>query len=232
MLQADRFGYRDMTAMKIVIETAVIKRAAKHLWCDGARWAFCSVIFSAYAVSLIIAGFVLPHFDSVRYDPFGFNQLSSIGARYVVIILCVIILSFLLFRKFDHQVGVLVGRVQKAFFSKTIYIIVFGLLCVTVFLLLRNNFINYDGLAFTEKFHRDVAVNGAHVTHDEMWELYVHSRFWYYTKRHIFLPGVVIDSGRGIYLLSSSILPETPAVESAGAVPHNRERRVYADLFR
>ncbi len=183
MLQADRFGYRDMTAMKIVIETAVIKRAAKHLWCDGARWAFCSVIFSAYAVSLIIAGFVLPHFDSVRYDPFGFNQLSSIGARYVVIILCVIILSFLLFRKFDHQVGVLVGRVQKAFFSKTIYIIVFGLLCVTVFLLLRNNFINYDGLAFTEKFHRDVAVNGAHVTHDEMWELYVHSRFWYYTNR-------------------------------------------------
>lgn len=172
-----------MTAMRIAREAAVIKRIAKYLWCDGTKGVFCAVLFSAYVVSLIVAGFVLPHFDSVRYDPFGFSQLSFLGARFMVIILCFITLSFFVYRKFGPQVDALVGKVQKALFSKTIHIIVFGILCVTLFFLLRNNFINCDGQAFTEKFHRDVAVNGAHVTHDEMWELYVHSRFWYYTNR-------------------------------------------------
>jgi hypothetical protein len=36
---------------------------------------------------------------------------------------------------------------------------------------------------FAEKFARDVPLRGAHVTHDEMWELYLHSRFWFYTNR-------------------------------------------------
>ncbi len=52
-----------------------------------------------------------------------------------------------------------------------------------VFFLLRNRFINLDGLAFPAKFRHDVPLRGAHVTHDEMWELYLHSRFWVLTHR-------------------------------------------------
>jgi hypothetical protein len=51
------------------------------------------------------------------------------------------------------------------------------------FLGLRNQFINPDGMAFSGKFHAEVPVRGASVSHDEILELYVHSRFWYHTNR-------------------------------------------------
>ncbi len=53
----------------------------------------------------------------------------------------------------------------------------------TWFLGLRNQFINPDGMAFSAKFHADIPVRGATVSHDEILELYLHSRFWYHTSR-------------------------------------------------
>ncbi len=58
-----------------------------------------------------------------------------------------------------------------------------GAVSFLAFFLLRNRFINLDGLAFPAKFMHDVPLRGAHVTHDEMWELYLHSRFWVLTHR-------------------------------------------------
>ena len=52
-----------------------------------------------------------------------------------------------------------------------------------ILFLFRTNFLNPDGNAFTPKFETDVPLFGAHMTHDEMLELFVHSRFWYYTHR-------------------------------------------------
>lgn len=52
-----------------------------------------------------------------------------------------------------------------------------------IFLLLRNGFINADGKGFPWKFRYDIPIRGAHVTHDEILELYVHSRFFYYMNR-------------------------------------------------
>lgn len=60
-------------------------------------------------------------------------------------------------------------------------LVMVGLLSAGAFFLLRNNFINEDGMQFARKFARDIPVSGAHVTHDEMWELFVHSRFWHWT---------------------------------------------------
>ncbi|MBN2184851.1 MAG: hypothetical protein JW746_05945 [Candidatus Krumholzibacteriota bacterium] len=169
--------------MKTEVEASAIKRAARYLWCDGTKSAFCAVVIFAYAACLVIAGFVLPHFDSIQYDLFGFSQLSSLEAGHAVIILCFLVVFLLIYGRFSLRIHALAEKIEKALFSKTIHIIILGILCVILFLLLRNNFINYDGRAFAEKFHRDVAATGAHVTHDEMWELYVHSRFWYYTNR-------------------------------------------------
>ncbi len=58
-----------------------------------------------------------------------------------------------------------------------------SVLSFLAFFLLRNHFINLDGLAFTPKFIHDIPLRGSHVTHDEMWELYLHSRFWFLTDR-------------------------------------------------
>jgi hypothetical protein len=53
------------------------------------------------------------------------------------------------------------------------------------FLLLRSHVLNPDGTALLEKIPRDVADHGAHVTHDEMLELYLHSRAYFYAKQSL-----------------------------------------------
>jgi hypothetical protein len=50
-----------------------------------------------------------------------------------------------------------------------------------VFFALRTNWLNTDGHMLTPKFEHDVPLLGAHLTHDELLELYVHSRVWHYT---------------------------------------------------
>jgi hypothetical protein len=52
-----------------------------------------------------------------------------------------------------------------------------------IFFYLRTHVLNQDGTMLTPKFERDVPVLGAHLTHDELLELFVHSRVWYYTNR-------------------------------------------------
>jgi hypothetical protein len=52
-----------------------------------------------------------------------------------------------------------------------------------VFFALRTNALNADGHMLTPKFEHDVPLVGAHLSHDELLELFVHSRFWYYTHQ-------------------------------------------------
>lgn len=42
---------------------------------------------------------------------------------------------------------------------------------------------NSDAFGFYEKFLYDVPLKGARLTHDEMWDLYIHSRFWFITNQ-------------------------------------------------
>ena len=52
-----------------------------------------------------------------------------------------------------------------------------------VFFYLRTNVLNQDGNMLTPKLQADVPRIGAHVVHDELLELFVHSRVWDYTHR-------------------------------------------------
>ena len=54
--------------------------------------------------------------------------------------------------------------------------------CGVAFFMLRNWFINPDGALYPMKFMVDVPAKGFHATHDEMWELYIHSKFWLFTN--------------------------------------------------
>ena len=54
--------------------------------------------------------------------------------------------------------------------------------CGVIFFIFRSWFINPDGALFPMKFMVDVPARGFHATHDEMWELYIHSKFWLYTN--------------------------------------------------
>jgi hypothetical protein len=52
-----------------------------------------------------------------------------------------------------------------------------------VFFGLQTHFLNPDGRMFAYRFRDIPATNGFFATHDELLELYVHSRFWYYTHK-------------------------------------------------
>ncbi len=52
-----------------------------------------------------------------------------------------------------------------------------------LFFLLRTNVLNQDGHMLTPKLERDVPLLGAHLSHDELLELFLHSKVWEYTHR-------------------------------------------------
>ena len=144
-------------------------------------------IFLALSLLYLLSGLVLPALvgdgERGREAFFGFSQMGCFGIPCIVIGLLVPLVGLFLHSKLSP---VLVDRMRTRvglIFNSTWFRVVFSLLLVTVFFLLRNRFINYDGQMFAEKFARDVPLHGAHVTHDEMWELYLHSRFWFYTNR-------------------------------------------------
>ena len=58
-----------------------------------------------------------------------------------------------------------------------------GVAATPVFFYLRTNWLNGDGSMLSPKFERDVPLLGAHLSHDELFELFLHSRVWFYTER-------------------------------------------------
>lgn len=52
-----------------------------------------------------------------------------------------------------------------------------------IFFYLRTNVLNQDGNMLTPKLQRDVPLVGAHLSHDELLELFLHSRIWDYAHR-------------------------------------------------
>lgn len=115
---------------------------------------------------------------------FGFNQLQHTSP---VISFCMVALAglgwvarsrlFGLWTKLNARMSRLTGS------QKTQVLLLALLVCGLLFWGLRNEFINNDGIQLEPKFARDVPVRGAHLTHDEILELFVHSRFWFYTNQ-------------------------------------------------
>ncbi len=143
-------------------------------------------IYLLLGTAYLCCSFLLPSIykegELFRKFFFGFSQLGILGffpaAAAVILPLIVLLVYRNFYLKFpgawDKTPGILPqGRIFAA---------VLSLMAIAVFFLMRNEFVNYDGLAFARKFARDIPVKGAHVTHDEMWELYLHSRAWYYTN--------------------------------------------------
>jgi len=69
-------------------------------------------------------------------------------------------------------------------FDTTLARMAFAGACGIAFFILRSWFINPDGALFPMKFMVDVPAKGFHATHDEMWELYIHSKFWMYANEY------------------------------------------------
>lgn len=104
-------------------------------------------------------------------DPFGIDALRFTGgARYA------------LFAALGLGAAVLLDRVgPSTFIDRRAFAAVVAVCSWPVFFLFRSNLLNTDGNMLTPKFEADVPQLGAHVTHDELLELFLHSKFWHYT---------------------------------------------------
>ncbi len=134
------------------------------------------------SVALLQVGYIIgAALGPSRY--FGFNQLHHVGAVTAVLVLAA---AWLVCRARSTRApqpgGSLSGARRRAIPSLLLALLV-ACAGTAAFLLLRSHAPNPDGVALLEKIPRDVARYGAHVTHDEMLELYIHSRFYDHANR-------------------------------------------------
>lgn len=148
------------------------------------RWAIAeSISYAAVSVLFLSLylyhGFLLPHVLGGRSRWFGFDRAAWLGWPGLLGLLS----ALALFGVFRARVTSSLSRAQDWLFARPSLLVLVGSVAAVVFLLLRNGFLNPDGEALLWKLPEDVPTKGAHVTHDEMWELYLHSRFWFHTNR-------------------------------------------------
>ena len=157
---------------------------------EHSAWEFrvyaCLVLLLAtlYAAAAVVPGSVRGRFPGVAAVLFGLDQLRPL--RWGAFLLPALVLAALFF-PWERQARIartasaaLEGLSPRAW---ALIIVCLGASSFAMFMSLRSNFLNPDGAALAGKFERDVPTRGAHVTIDEMLELYVHSRFWYHANR-------------------------------------------------
>jgi len=157
-----------------------------------ARWRFDRTlaehrIYIAVAVlavsTYVLVGLILPTWFRTPRFLFGFNQFKHLGVPATALLCLLGVAAILLYHWKRRLVDDLVDRFGSVLFSRKTLLVGVAVLSAALFFSLRSNFLNPDSIDLTWKLPRDVALKGSHVTHDEMWELYLHSRFWHYTNR-------------------------------------------------
>src|SRR5262245_13121389 len=109
-----------------------------------------------------------------------------------------------------------------------------------IFFVFRTNVLNQDGNMLTPKFETDVPLVGAHLSHDELLELFVHSKVWEYTHRWwgwsvVFSYQVVSYAAGALFIfillrLSNRLAPERTWLFLAGAVSGTYMQLFFGDV--
>jgi hypothetical protein len=137
-----------------------------------------------YAVAAVVPFALTGRSPTVAHMLFGFDQLRPLGWFAVALPVLVGVTLRLPWDRVIRPVDALLARIAGlSSRARVLVAVVVGTYSFTWFLGLRNQFINPDGSVFSYKFHADIPVRGATVSHDEILEFYVHSRFWYHTSR-------------------------------------------------
>ena len=142
------------------------------------------LLATLYALAAVLPDSVRDRSPTLARMLFGFDQLRPLGWFAAGLPVLVGVTLRLQWCRIARPLNTVLARIA-GLRSRTrmLLAVAVGAYSFTWFLGLRNQFINPDGTAFSAKFHADVPVRGATVSHDEMLELYLHSRFWYHTSR-------------------------------------------------
>jgi hypothetical protein len=132
----------------------------------------------------LLAAYFLP--QNPIFD-FGFNQLYQIHPFLALVWFTQVGLLLSRYHRDRLHFIKLFDRINDWLFRENGNLVIFSCVCSVVFFLLRSNVLNGDGAAFSSKILLDATVPGAHVTHDELWEFYLHAIAWKWLNRLSFL---------------------------------------------
>ncbi|MDQ3979430.1 MAG: hypothetical protein M3314_07765 [Actinomycetota bacterium] len=142
------------------------------------------LLATLYAIAAVLPDALRDRFPALAAMLFGFDQLKPLGWFAFLLPLLVVFVLRLPSDSIAEPVDRLLARVAGVSSrTRVLLALIAATYSFTWFLGLRNQFINPDGMAFSVKFHADLPVRGATVSHDEIFELYLHSRFWHHTNR-------------------------------------------------
>ena len=149
----------------------------------GVYGSLALVLACLYAAAAVASPALRERFPTFGTMLFGFDQLQPLGWAAAGL---PVLVAFALRLRWD-RLAPLADRLQRSLEElgsrgRLTLALGVGAYSSTVFLGLRNGFVNPDGGAFSANFPVEVQRRGAVVTHDEMLELYVHSRFWRLTN--------------------------------------------------
>jgi hypothetical protein len=114
---------------------------------------------------------------------FGFTQLGRFELGTVVALWVIVgLLLQLGYGSFQTRLATFRQSLGRVAVSRNTFYVVLSVVSTVLFFSLRTNFVNPDALGFPEKFKADVPLLGAHLKHDELLELLIHSKFWQATN--------------------------------------------------
>lgn len=160
-------------------------------------------ILASYLTLIIFSGYLAPDFLDI--PAFGVGQVRYFQWTYSITAFGILFFIILTYKKLKNNVDYFFNKVKESILENRIYIILISFASSVLFFLLRSNLLNKDGKKLTRKFLHDIPLYGAHITHDEIYELYIHSRFWYYTNKYfnwsvIFSYQVLSSIAGGIFI--------------------------------
>ena len=127
----------------------------------------------------------------------GFDALGPLGRDRTLVGFLLAVLAMMAYQRHRPRADALVMTVQTYLYARPIVVVAAAVLGVFVFFGLRNEYLNSDGVALRWAIPQ-IAESGK-VEFDEMWESYLHARFWSATN------GAFNWSVRLSYQVASSI---------------------------
>ena len=142
------------------------------------------LLATSYAVAAMLPAGLRDRFPTLDGMLFGIDRLQPLGWAAAAVPVAAGAALRIPWHRYQSRVTRL-GTFAEGLSprSRALTAVGIGAYSVSWFLGLRNQFVNPDGGAFAAKFHADVPRRGATISHDEMLELYLHSRFWHHTSR-------------------------------------------------
>ncbi len=142
------------------------------------------LLATLYAVAAVLPAGLRRRFPSFESALFGVDQLRPLRWGAVLVPLLAGLALSRRWHGLATAMSAFHGFLERlSNRTKVLVLLGVGVYSFALFRGLRNEFINPDGGAFSAKFHADVPRRGATVSHDEMLELFIHSRFWHHTNR-------------------------------------------------